>query len=470
MGKPNPEWPFHQLPCAVDSPPYFTMYCDQSQDDIENPRDRFRLLCAVVSLSVISCLVGLSFVSTDLLHQAVSHETILFLPDIHLDPLYDAPADQMTRCHRSNISHQAAPFGRYGCDCSQQLLDSMLIALSQLVQAPDAIVLGGDYSAGVANPPPAFFLGVFHNISSQIRAAYLNVPILPMLGNREFTPNYGIWRNDTGNYKNAADAFAHFLLTSEIQTFSKGGYYFRDFKKFRIVILNTVPYHSVRKWQCSHYNDSTDPGDDPWGQFAWLEQVCRSARASGLEIIVFIHAPSGISTRSAFPYQGWMEPFADRFAEIHRLYNFLMACGHLHMDAFLPLFNNRNDKGGFVLASPGLSPRHGNNPGFRVFRFENGKPVDYDQYFADLLRNPQGDVEWKLEYSFRDVYKAADLSQAEIVKVVAKIAADEELMWKYRSFMYAGNYELRAFHRCMLTALSHEEMDKCLASMNENGL
>jgi hypothetical protein len=275
------------------------------------------------------------------------------------------------------------------------------------------------------------------------------------MGNAEFSPMYGSWENDTLNYVNAADSWKLFVKEP---TLSKGGYYSLKIGKICLILLNTVIYHRFRP---------EDPRADPYGQFAWLEQTCQDSLDSGFEPMVFFHIPPSISTRNKFHRQGWYNKYSDRFYEIWNRYRFVMVCGHLHMDTILPLFNSKGEKGAYILSVPGLSPRHDNNPGFRVFHLRNGKAVDYEQYYGDLIENPKDDVEWKIEYRFSEIYGAADLSQKAIQKVTAKIASDDELMWKYHSLLHAGNYEFRAFHQCMLQAMGQSEIEQCLAAKAE---
>jgi hypothetical protein len=63
---------------------------------------------------------------------------------------------------------------------------------------------------------------------------------------------------------------------------------------------------------------------------------------------------------------------------------------------FVPIFDSRGRRGGFVMTAPALSPRHGGNPVFRVSKLRNGIVMDYDQFYGDIVENPKEEVEWKL--------------------------------------------------------------------------
>jgi sphingomyelin phosphodiesterase acid-like 3 len=195
--------------------------------------------------------------------------------------------------------------------------------------------------------------------------------------------------------------------------------------------------------------------------------VCESAAAQELELLVFFHVPPSITTRDRFQYQGWYPAFINRFAAIYYKYRFAMVCGHIHIDALLPLFNHQGLHAGYIMASPGISLRHNSNPGFRLFKLNNGRLVDYIQFYADLIDNPKETLAWQIQYSFRELYGARDLSQEELTGVARKILNDSSVMWKYREMMYMKNYDTRAFHRCMLVSVSRRELEMCMAESVE---
>jgi hypothetical protein len=311
---------------------------------------------------------------------------------------------------------------------------------------------------GLYNPGPEYVMSVIATVTERVAAAFPRVPILPALGNSEFSPNYGVWSNDSLFYANALGVWGRFLAPAERKTFANGGYYFRDFRDTRLIILNTVIYHVNRE-----YTGNTDPN----GQFEWLDRVCKEAMKRRLGVLVFFHVPPSAGSRRNLHTQGWHEAYADAFAELYYRHRFTMFCGHLHMDVLLPLTNRFNKRGGYILSAPSLSPKHDSNPAFRVIRVRNGDACDYEQYYADIVANPKGKLEWKLEYSFRKLYGAKNLSEAELHAVATAIKTNSEIMWKYREMMYARNYDRRAFHWCMLDALSKADLQNCLAESAE---
>jgi hypothetical protein len=276
---------------------------------------------------------------------------------------------------------------------------------------------------------------------------------LPVLGNNEFVPNYGVWSNDTLNFRILAGAWEPFLSPPERQSLEQGGFYYRDFDRLRVLILNTVIYQVYRE---------EDERDDPYGQFAWLDKVCDEARALGLEPFAFFHVPPSMSTRDRFRYQGWHRKYVSRFAAIFAKHRFAMMCGHLHIAAILPLFNDLNRRDGYILSAPGLSPRHDSNPGFRLIKVRNGLAADYDEYGADIGENPPDVLEWRFAYSFNEMYATKNLSHEAIAGLADRIVRNSSLMWRYRRMMYQRHFFARQFHRCLLGAVSREELGECL--------
>jgi hypothetical protein len=402
------------------------------------------LLCAVAG-----CLT-FSLLSSAVVRFATDEQTILLVSDLHLDTLYDARSNASTWCH---VPDTTLPtdflHGRYGCDSPEPLIDSLFRALPSLVHRPTAILLGGDYTGAYAIQE--WYLDVFTRIRQKVASAFPGVPVLPAMGNNEFAPNYGLWSNDTANYAFVAGAWAGLLTKAETDTLIAGGYYYRDFGRLRIVVLNTVMYHVYR---------TVDARDDPHGQFAWLRSVCAAARAQNIELLVYFHIPPGIATRAHLNKQGWYPKYAEQFRRIFEEFQFAMVCGHLHKDTLVPMSS------GYIIAAPGISPRHVNNPAFRVIRFASGAPVDYVQFYADLIGNPS-ELVWQRQYSFAELYGAKNLSHAELGRVVRRILNDSALMWKYKENMYARNYDKRPFHHCLLVAVSREEMKRCMAESIE---
>jgi sphingomyelin phosphodiesterase acid-like 3 len=135
-----------------------------------------------------------------------------------------------------------------------------------------------------------------------------------------------------------------------------------------------------------------------------LDQICEHGQNLNPSILVFCHIAPSVSTRNHLNKQRWQPKYLDRFAELSFRDKFMVTCGHFHFDMFVPIFNSRGRRGGFVTAAPALSPRYGSNPTFKVIKLRNGIVMDYDQFYGEIVENPKEEVEWKFEYSFVKVY------------------------------------------------------------------
>jgi sphingomyelin phosphodiesterase acid-like 3 len=418
---------------------------------------RVRPIAVAVGLSfavALACSLVIHLTAPSLTRLVNSEQAILWLSDVHLDARYIARSNTSTSCHAVDPNVPAAfTFGRYGCDTPPALFDSLIENLPKLIATPTLIVLGGDNIGGVIEYSMGDVVENFANILRKLQQIFPGVPILPVIGNNELSPNYGTWSNDSVNFAVLADAWASLLSASERSTLANGGYYFRDFDRLRVIVLNTVIYQVYR---------AEDTTPDPYGQFAWLDEVCASAQARGLGIFVFFHVPPSMSTRDRFQYQGWYQRYVDQFAQVYFRYRFAMTCGPLHLSAILPLFNGFDRRDGYIMSAPGLSLRHESNPGFRLIRLRNGQPVDFDEYSADIAAMADG-LEWKRRYSFRALFGTRDLSHRELAALAGRLVENSSLMWRYRRQMYQRHFSARPFHGCLLRSVSREELSACLA-------
>jgi hypothetical protein len=388
--------------------------------------------------------------------MASQEQRILCFSDIHLAPFYIARSNTSTWCHKEDPSSlNEFTFGQYGCDTPSALFMSLVRALPKTVSPPTAIVIAGDNLGGVPHYTMDHISKNFESIRGNLSEVFPRAAILPVMGNNEFVPNYGTWETDAGSFVGIARVWSTLLRESELQTVVKGGYYFRDFVRLRVVVLNTVMYQLGR---------AVGKEQDPYGQFEWLDQICDSAVRNGMEIHVFFHVPPSVNVRNRPETQGWHEVYVDQFAQIYAKYQFAMTCGHLHTAALVPLFNKAGKADGHIMSLPGVSLRHEGNPGFRVIHHRDGKPINLVDYFADISAQAAGHVEWRVAYSFKKLYETRDLSQRELARLADRIAHNSSLMWKYHRHMDLGHFQWKIFHDCFLTAVTTEEFRQCVVA------
>ena len=275
----------------------------------------------------------------------------LWLSDLHLDPFYGT---SLAASHKTgnncslpdNVTILEHPYGRVGCDAPPSLLESALHNVKNLSTSQnngdidnyiDFVLVVGDFarhsvadlgndnsvSKNIGNnsihetnedlshsiDPVEFAGSILSYCISSIQTALPNVPIIPVMGNNDFVPDYYLGpesldhTNTTSPKPDPETMLASatnglkgsFLSEEEAFTFQHGGYFSRlvpldastassSTSSILVLSLNTVLYST------HHESDSFIEGadvmdhqfDDPYGQFKWMESQLRMAAASGL--------------------------------------------------------------------------------------------------------------------------------------------------------------------------------------------
>jgi hypothetical protein len=375
--------------------------------------------------------------------------TVLFLNDIHYDSAYQATAAPNTSCRVALQSPNASySFGQYGCDSPKLSIFSLLNYASTLTPSPDYIFIAGDFPPHGVKPDRPALLDIFQAVIAMLTTFFPSTPIYSALGNHDFFPPWGTFSGDPDDFANFAKVQL-WLSPSELETFRAGGYYYHDFQNLRVLFLNTVMYSTSR-------NHSGGP--DPFGQFAWIESVAADAVAKGLSLGTVMHIPSGVQRLRS--KAGWYPEYITRYHNLTLKYDFQFALNaHSHLDQFLP--TEQADVPRYLLSSPSVSPVDGNNPGFRVYQIGDNGIVNYQQYYADILKNPTGDLAWKLEYDFNAAYGVGDASPSSLVKAALYARDDVAGRWLYHGRLYNQAIEDGGFYYCALTCTTAAEILAC---------
>jgi hypothetical protein len=375
--------------------------------------------------------------------------TVVFLNDVHYDVNY-LPTGVPSNSCRTQVSTPNATylFGQYGCDTAKTVIASLFQFLAKTVASPDFVFIAGDFPPHGVSPQHPELLSIFQTIYTMVSSVYPTVPIYATMGNHDFYPQWGAVATDPDDFENFAKALVS-LNDAERATFRRGGYFSHDFGSLRILFLNTVMYSTSR----------THTGDpDPFGQFAWIEQTAKDALSRGMAVGAVMHIPSGVQKVGA--KAGWYPEYIARYANITVTYNIQFALnGHSHLDQFLPTELAASPR--FLLSAPAVSPVDGNNPGFRVYTFGSEGIVNYRQYYADILKNPTGDLKWQLEYAFNDAYRVSDLSPTSVAKAAIFARDDVVGKWQYQARLYNQAIHNGGFHYCALTCTTADEILNC---------
>ena len=380
---------------------------------------------------------------------------ILYLNDIHINPEYLPNGDPDQYCTKVNKNKTDVYYkwGIYGCDSPIDSYKSMLSFMPTVIQKPDLILFGGD-AIGHGLKLDSFQVSI--EVSKLIKLlsdTFPDTPLAITLGNNEFSPNYGTFETDPFDFGNLSESLSQYMNSEQLLTFKKGGYSYLDFskQKLRLLLLNTVMY-SIKR------NISED--DDPWDQFAWIEEKSKEAESKKYNIGVAYHIPTGICGTDF--KVGWHEKFINRYNQIMEKYDFkFQLAAHTHLDLYMPVFQNGLSQQRYQISAPSLSPNHGNNPGFRIYKIRNSEIFDYYQYYADIMMNPK-ELEWKLEYKYSSTFPGNDLSNKNIIKTINWTAETGEGMWKYLEHIYNRAGTTNSLYHCLLTCVTKEQVDKCL--------
>jgi len=459
----------------------------------------------------------------------------LWLSDLHLDPFYGTEYafhkidDDDSKCIQKETLLQY-PYGRIGCDSPISLLDSSLQSVKNdnnttgtkidfILITGDLVRHGTDRLFSSSFTMSSKFLQNDTNINStystqeegeidndfdindiisasirSIRKIFPTVPIIPVLGNNDVTPDYYLdVNNDNDNYdddytirtgvnnsdENTLLAMARnglsdcFLSEEESQTFSHGGYFSRivqttSSSSILILSLNTVIY------SMKHQPAYSVVGDDPFGQFAWIESQLQAAmigdknsRSTTKINAVYIVGHIPFTIGSYRHSQFWHERFVDHYMTILRNHqrhqmrsttnNFPIIQGHLfghmHSEEFRLLsYNGDGDSDSddgdqnlnsslvvplFIASS--LTPIYSANPSFRIMDYDNesGMLLDYTTHYLNLsnISNNEGRVDdvnndknwvWNKLPSFTESYNVSDLSSNSLESVITLFEKEKE--------------------------------------------
>jgi hypothetical protein len=155
------------------------------------------------------------------------------------------------------------------------------------------------------------------------------------------------------------------------------GYYSaRPMSGLRLIALNSV---ILGKKYTSEDGVSQDAAGDT--QIAWMEQQLQAAQQSSEKVYVAMHIPPGRDYFDGKPY--WLDPagakadtlWQNEFLNLLKTYSATVAgvfYGHSHMDEFKMIMDPTDTSQVMELAisCPGITPRNGNNPGFKLVYYD----------------------------------------------------------------------------------------------------
>jgi len=188
----------------------------------------------------------------------------------------------------------------------------------------------------------------------------------------------------------------------------KMGYYSaKPIEGLRVIALNTVIY-SANFFAV----DGTNPIDDGNNQMKWLASELQDATQKGDKVYITMHIPPGIDAYG-YKKQGdnatnWTKkhPWNNQFLQIVSDNQNTIAgilYGHTHMDELRRLYDpSGKNITEVAISSPGVTPQHYNNPGFKVVSYDatSKELLDFTTYHTI----PSATAWGKASYSFNQIF------------------------------------------------------------------
>jgi hypothetical protein len=380
---------------------------------------------------------------------AASH-TVLHFSDFHYDPYFGQP-----RAVGPCRSAAASTFGEPGCDSSLQIIDSVLADAKQVATAQgDGAALflyTGDWMrhemASFGAGASALGEQIVRTLARKISARHFGAarapvaghhvvahPSVPVaLGNEDFIPDYHFDVSTAGNNTlllKLAAIFAHEGLMSAAQA-KEFGYCGFTSSNVRhggasadvvVLSLNTLIWARDVK--------PAARGDDPCGQFAWLDGRLRAAAAAGQRVYIASHIPPGIVF--------WHDRFYGRYRALMQRYSGAVAAqfyGHIHRFAFMVEDGSAADAVSPVFIGGPITRVSKTNPDYGVVAVDgNWTVTEYTQRYLT-----PGDT-WldgtKLKYNFA----LPDLSSASLLAFDRRMEKSPELYGQFSLMLNGGAF------------------------------
>jgi len=273
---------------------------------------------------------------------------------------------------------------------------------------------------------------------NQLKSSVFGLPILFTLGNNDSYTDYVVEKKFLSN---TAELFYTKCLAgladheAFLDTYLAGGYYraSQPGTNLMVISLNTILF----------MNTSSAAAD----QLAWFDAQLAYAQTAGKKVWLLMHVPPGAniyptaqlvdgSGHLASAEMMWKPDYQKSFLQIlskyPRLITFTLA-GHTHMDEYrIMSFSD------VLNITPGISPRSGNNPAFKVFTvFSNTfEPANYMSLNYDLAAQSGG--QFNVYYDFWSAYYPSDLLDDSLMQLFPELDTNNTKQTRYRSSYYSG--------------------------------
>ena len=409
-----------------------------------------RLLFLVFVLMVLASCGGKTNNNTN------NNFPVVVVSDVHFDPFYDpslfpalVAADVSEWEGIFKTSQITAP-SAWGNDTNHPLFVLALASIRQNMGGSPFIIFTGDilvhhfsqtfYSLhgsqdvsamqAFADKTIAFFI-------NQLKSSASDLPIMFTLGNNDsYTDNVV----ESSFLSNTAELFYSKCLNGTVDhqafldTYLAGGYYFAEPPGTNLMVigLNTILFMETSSAAAA--------------QLAWFDVKLAQARTAGKNVWLLMHVPPGADiyqTARLVDNNGhltsaqmmWVPDYQASFLQILAKYPDMIKltlAGHTHMDEYRIMLSSD-----VLDITPGISPRSGNDPAFKVFTFarDTMRPTNYRYLNYDLATRPE---KFNSYYTFCLAYLMQGFLSDSLTQLFPELVTNHAKQTLYRSAYYSG--------------------------------
>ena len=338
----------------------------------------------------------------------------LVLSDIHLHS--NLPQNQ--------ISLKEGDTGQDLWDSTQNKIRAVLAGEAGFSK-PKFIVVLGDLPWHADASDAQQLLSAHDNIKTVLHdlrmlAENARIPLLYLPGNNDsWDGDYGQFSTQIFNLDDANKA--HWPLINPVQlnggegaaviaddkNIDKGYYSAYPLGKkagLRIIALNTTLF-------VHRYADTVHQGEDAAQQMDWLAAQLKAAAKEKEHVLIAVHVPPGMDGykkkdfwRGKLMYEG--NKLQNAFLDLLDKYqtNIIgLVSSHTHMDGVRRLYSQNGKLTAVDISVPGITPGHGNNPGFKLISYnsQNFELMNFTTFYENFFPD-QKVVSWGQEsFDFR---------------------------------------------------------------------
>ena len=375
-----------------------------------------------------------------------------------------------------------------GHDTNYLLLQSFMQEISQLKQTdhPIFVLFLGDalahdfrirYILTTHQKSKAsydrFVAKTMQYLTLKLKGALPDTDVYPVVGNNDsYTGDYDVVPEGQF-FKDSAKLWSGLILTpagkkSFLTNYPQAGFYaftLPEQSQYKVLVLNSVLFSSRAQ--------SPAVARAARVQLAWLQTELQTAKVQHQKVLIAFHIPIGIDVYKTITsfftrvQEFWMPAYTQAFKKIlgdnTNVVTGILA-GHLHMDSFEILTTNSVDKIPVSIV-PAVSPIFGNNPGFKMYRYDAStfKLNNYETYYYPL----NTDKKWEKEYSFEAIYQH-ECHDCEVLKGMLTLTTDHLYLYFFQKFYSVGREPLYqepkwlAYYWCSIRTITRPTFETCL--------